>query len=203
MKKVLLSAIVAILMASPAFAVITGSAHDFSGMLPTVTTEICVYCHTPHNADTTVTNAPLWDHTTTTASYTLYSSATLNATMAQPSGISKLCLSCHDNTVAVDSFGVNAGASTISVAVPGTTANLGTNLGDDHPVGFLYDSALASADGGLNDPGTTTAVSDLLFAGQMECASCHDVHNNGPATASALLRVDNAGSALCLTCHAK
>ena len=203
MKKVLLAVALVALMAGTSFANIGGSAHDFSTLLPAVTDEICIYCHTPHNADTIVTDAPLWDHVTTTATYTLYSSSTLNATMNQPSGISKLCLSCHDNTVAVDSFGTNVGASTISTFGTGT-ANLGPNgLSDDHPVGFTYDTTLAGNDGGLNDPATDAAVAALLFGSQMECASCHDVHNQGPVGALSLLRIDNAGSALCTTCHIK
>lgn len=209
MKKVLLIAAAVALMASPAFALIANSAHDFTSLYAS-TTEICVYCHTPHNADLSVTDAPLWNHTLTTASYTVYSSSTLDATVGQPSGISKLCLSCHDDSVALDAYGTNAGTTTISVAKPGTTANIGGDadkLANDHPVGFLYDTGLATSDGGLFDPATkTTALggtisADLLFSGQLECASCHDVHN-GAGNAS-LLRIANGGSALCLTCHNK
>lgn len=39
---------------------IEGSKDDFSGS--GWTTEICEPCHTPHNADTTVIDAPLWNH---------------------------------------------------------------------------------------------------------------------------------------------
>lgn len=39
----------------------------------------------------------------------------------------------------------------------------------------------------------------------IECASCHEPHGNSPASvnasANAYLRFDNAGSALCATCH--
>jgi len=35
----------------------------------------------------------------------------------------------------------------------------------------------------------------------VECSSCHDVHNG--TGFGALLKVDNAGSQLCLTCHTK
>ena len=41
----------------------------------------------------------------------------------------------------------------------------------------------------------------MLFAGQMECSSCHDVHDELGNTA--LLRKSNTQSALCLTCHDK
>jgi predicted CXXCH cytochrome family protein len=181
---------------------ITGSLHDFSG-LGWSGGEICIVCHTPHNADTTVPDAPLWNHEVTVAVYTLYTSATLDAgPMAQPSGVSKLCLSCHDGTVAEDSFGGAVGTTFVS-----GSALVGTDLSNDHPISFTYDDTLAGNDGGLFPPSSTgtalggTIDGDLLFAGLMECGSCHDVHNadGNPS----LLRIDNAGSTLCLTCHDK
>ena len=75
--------------------VIAGTAHDFS-LQGYSGGQICIACHTPHGGNTTVTDAPLWNHAVTTATYTLYSSSTLNAgPLTQPSGVSKLCLSCH------------------------------------------------------------------------------------------------------------
>ena len=44
---------------------IVGSAHDFSDDSWNTTGQICLVCHTPHNADVTVNNAPLWNHETT------------------------------------------------------------------------------------------------------------------------------------------
>jgi predicted CXXCH cytochrome family protein len=184
-----------------AFAVITDSAHDLSGQ--TYTTEICNVCHTPHNGDTTVTTAPLWDHTETTASFTIYSSTTLNASVGAPSGVSKLCLSCHDGSVAIDAFGGNATPTTNMTGA----ALVGTDLKNDHPISFTYNTALANDDGGLWDPSAvdsgpdSTIDADLLFAGQLECASCHDVHNE--TGLPNLLQVTNVDSELCLTCHNK
>ncbi|RMD81165.1 MAG: cytochrome C [Candidatus Dadabacteria bacterium] len=184
---------------------IVGSAHDFSSY-GWSNGEICVPCHTPHNADTSVAQAPLWNHEVTTATYTVYSNAaTLDATVGQPNGISKLCLSCHDGTVAVDAFGGAAGNTFISSIDP--DADFGTDLSDDHPISFTYDTALANADGELFDPATTnsglggTIQDDMLFSDQLECASCHDVHN--VAGNPYLLVKDNTASALCLTCHDK
>lgn len=180
---------------------ITGSDHDFSGS-GWSGGQICLPCHTPHNADITVADAPLWNHDVTTATFTVYTSATLDAAVGQPDGTSKLCLSCHDGTVAIDSFGGNTGSNMIG----GGGDNLGTNLSDDHPISFIYDTALAGTDGSLHDPSTATSSlgstidADLLFAGSMECASCHDVHN-GPGTTGALLRITDSSSTLCLTCH--
>ena len=81
-------------------------------------------------------------------------------------------------------------------------ALLGINLTTHHPISFQYNTALASTDGTLKDPSATPAVAAMLFAGNLECASCHDAHNNGP-TGTKLLRATNAASALCLTCHIK
>jgi len=192
------------------YAQISGSKHDFSSATwnTTVGKEICVVCHTPHNANTSVANAPLWNHAiSAVASYTLYSNAaTMNSVVGQPDGSSKLCLSCHDGTVALENFGgVTTGSNTIS-----GTALVGTDLSNDHPISMTYDAALATTDGGLFNPTTklsgiggvtATINSSMLFAGKMQCASCHDVHNSG--NLAGLLLKSNAGSALCLTCHNK
>ncbi len=183
---------------------IVGSAHDFSSETWNTSGEICIVCHTPHNADNTVTDAPLWNHQTTTATFTLYTSATLDATdLGQPSGNSKLCLSCHDGTVAVDNFG---GTTNGGDFVSGSKL-IGTDLSNDHPISFTYDATLATADGGLFDPAVQNSGlggsidADLLFNGKLQCASCHDVHNGSGL--DNLLVKSNAASALCLTCHNK
>lgn len=190
-------------LSSLTFAQISGTDHDFSAN-GWSGGEICIVCHTPHNADVTVAEAPLWNHDVTTATFTIYSSATLDATdLAQPDAASKLCLSCHDGTVAVDSYGGNTGTTFVN-----GNELIGTDLSDDHPVTFTYDDALATTDGGLHAPSTAlsglggTIQNDLLFNNSLECASCHDVHN-GAGTGTSLLRLSNAGSAFCLTCHDK
>ena len=202
-----------LLAAMPALAgTITGSAHDFTASAWSGG-RICVACHDSHKTDTTNTAAPLWNHANSTATYTLYSSPTLNATLAQPGGGSKLCLSCHDGTVAVNSFGGVTGTTMIS-----TANNIGTNLKASHPIGFTYDTALATADGSLFDPSTKTVTigsgtqtrtgtvnAMLLYSGKMECDSCHDVHNTFTVggLGTGLVKVDPAGSKICLTCHNK
>lgn len=189
---------------------IANSAHDFSNK-GWSGGEICVACHTPHNSDTTVAEAPLWNHELTVATFTPYSRSTLDSTVGQPDGTSKLCLSCHDGTVALDSFGGNTGGSTI-----GGGKNLGTDLTDDHPISMTFDSALATADGSLFDPSTQTATIGtgtqsktgtlavvMLSAGKVQCTSCHDVHNTTTISGTKLLKITDAGSALCLACHNK
>lgn len=196
----LTACLLAMAIGSPVAAQISSSAHNFSTAAWNPGGELCVVCHTPHNADGTVVGSPLWNHELTTSTFTLYSSSTLDGgPLAQPSGQSLLCLSCHDGTVALDNFGGTTTGNQLMDSVNVDT-NVGTDLSNDHPVSFAYDAALFAADGELVDP-SETAVADLLFSGNLECASCHDVHNSTGLTS--LLRVDNAGSGLCFTCHAK
>jgi predicted CXXCH cytochrome family protein len=170
-------------------------------------------CHTPHNALDELA-APLWNHEVTGVStYTLYDSTTLDATINPPSGVSKLCLSCHDGTVAVDNYGGEAaGTVFMGAGALSDTAAFGSDLSNDHPISFTYNDALATTDGGLATPttdpsgitGGTTIDADLLFAGSLECASCHDVHDAAAAGVGGHLLVKpNTDSDLCLTCHEK
>lgn len=185
-----------LLGAPPGIAQITGTKHDFKAQTWSGG-QICIVCHTPHNALSTL--VPLWNHATTaTASFTLYASNTLNATPGQPGGVSKACLSCHDGTVALANFGGATGGATFVTG----SANLGTDLSNDHPFSFTYDGPLASADGGLVTPaGLSSVVPGIpLYTGKLECASCHNVHSNMNAP---FLRASNSGSALCLKCHIK
>ena len=184
---------------------ISGSAHDFSGETWSQG-QICNVCHTTHNS--ALADAPLWNHEITgVTNYTLYTSSTFDddggTTILQPTSNSKLCLSCHDGTVALENFGGNTGGTTNMSG----SALLGTTLADDHPISFTYDDALATADGELFLPSTATTPlggtidDDLLFSGTIQCASCHDVHNTNMH--DHLLRIDNSASALCLVCHDK
>ena len=61
---------------------IVGSSHDLSGPGDGDTPEVCVYCHSSHQATTATAQDPLWNHTlqTLTTTYGVYASATLDAT---------------------------------------------------------------------------------------------------------------------------
>jgi hypothetical protein len=126
------------------------------------TTEVCVFCHTPHQSNTTA-QAPLWNkQTTATGSYTTYNStnsSTLDGEVLSVGSVSLACLSCHDGTQAMDNI-INAPGSgqldptgggvdglnwtwsaTTRVDATGKllgVAKLGTNLVDDHPIGIAY-----------------------------------------------------------------
>ncbi len=197
-----------LLMARSSSATIKGSAHDFSN-LDFARQRICIFCHTPHGADTTVVGAPLWNHQVTQKVFQVYNSPSLDATVGQPSGVSRLCLSCHDGTVAVDAYGGNPNTPVIFMGLP--LAVGADELSNDHPISFTFDDALAAKDGGLFPPSSTpsslgsTIQDDLLTGGQLECSSCHDVHN-GPEAAAVndnLLVITQVQSQLCLTCHNK
>ena len=125
------------------------------------TAEICVFCHTPHGADTSAT-APLWNKRIPTgATYQVYStvnSTTIDGAVASVGSVSVTCLSCHDGTQAMDNI-INApgsggvladggGLDGRSYTWTGGTVNaagrmtgiaaLGTDLVDDHPIGIEY-----------------------------------------------------------------
>ncbi len=186
---------------------IVGSKHDFSGK-GWGSDDSCAFCHTPHGGMTvTGTNVPLWSHKMTTATYTLYNSATLQYPAQQPRNQSKLCLSCHDGTVAIDSFGAQNGSHFIT-----GKQNLGTVLTNDHPIsipwlhqtmddnanclGCHYDFANG------NYRATYTPMYTESGTIYMECGSCHEPHNKYPANGK-MLRYSMAGSQLCLLCHGK
>lgn len=130
-------------------------------------TRICVFCHTPHNAitDASLINAPLWNHRLSTATYTLKSAGLYNSgvgivgivnlasTPSQPDGESKMCLSCHDGTVAVGDVqseigGIDMVASTCLDAsgrmiVGGSCPQtIGTDLTAKHVVSIPVNQAL-------------------------------------------------------------
>ncbi len=215
----ILVALTATLGVSGANARIFQSHHDFSYNNPSWSEgRICVVCHTPHNAISS-DNAPLWNHEETVAVFTPYKTETLNAQPGQPQGLSKLCLSCHDGMVGVDSYGGKPGGSRWI----NPKFKTGTDLSKHHPISFPYDETLANLDGELHSPDATSGLGgtieeDMLFSGRLECTSCHDVHverneqgcdgchqhNNGAmGTVTLSLRKSNTKSDLCLTCHDK
>jgi predicted CXXCH cytochrome family protein len=163
--------------------------------------EVCIFCHTPHGA---TADAPLWNRYSFGENYQTYDSTTAKATTDQPTGASKLCLSCHDGTVALGL--VRSRPSVIEFAggvvkMPLGRSNLGTDLSDDHPISFVYDTHLAQENGELRDPGTLAGGPVRLDKNRrLQCTACHNAHDN---QFGHFLVKSNLGSALCLTCHEK
>ncbi len=189
----------------------------------TTETQVCVFCHTPHGATQAdqggaSVRAPLWNRTIPAGStYTPYTSASLDANVIQgqldqPGGSSKLCLSCHDGTLALGNVNVLNGQAAQTIAMSGTgaggtmppgagtstgfTRNLGVDLRNDHPISVTFTSQLASRDGELRAldvnqrfPAGTGAVIGVREPG---------VRPRFPLEGTGL---GNAGQVQCGTCH--
>jgi len=208
-----------LLVTSIAFSQISGSPHDLSSFSGTGNNyystnqdQICIFCHTPHFASTTQT--PLWNRTNSAGPFDTYWSTTIDAyTQAntpEVSGVSKLCLSCHDGVTALNSLLYNGSMGAPTMAnndslITGT-ADLddGANgLTNDHPVSFAYADAITGGDGELVASASLPAWA-LDETGKVQCSSCHDVHKYGSDTAhQPFLNYSKQGSALCLQCHVK
>lgn len=175
---------------SDVFASVTGTAHDFSAAKDG--SAACQYCHTPHKA---LSGSVLWNHKLSDRTYEIYWSTSLDAKVGQPTGSSKLCLSCHDGTVALDATVRGRRGGTFMP--PGST-NLGTDLSDDHPVSFVYSSDLSDKDPQIKAPDSLPEECQLDQLNEMQCMTCHDPHHD---TFGNFLVTTNIRSNLCVQCH--
>ncbi len=179
--------------------------------------EICVYCHTPHEGNAAI-EAPLWNRAAPTGPFTMYTSSSIDMTIASsPLGVSLACLSCHDGTIAVDEIinvpnafsGTPGGGDNIADCAgchsgsspPGgfdfSATNMGQDLSNDHPISITYDPG---ADPDFNPAGSVEGAGLPLPSGRVECSSCHEPHS---AQWRPFLQISNANSAMCTTCHIK
>lgn len=179
-----LAAVAVVAGASMAFAVggdsnIKNSKHNipqvFSAATQGTTSQICVYCHTPHNAAKAI---PLWNRNTNIAagSFVLYSSQTMSNSVRKTGfttdSISLFCMSCHDGATMGGSMVINKPKNgsvydaTASDVIASTKANFGGNLSTTHPVNFNLEnrntggSATFSSTGQMRNDGK----SDLVWA---------------------------------------
>jgi len=143
---------------------------------------------------------------------------------------SLLCLSCHDGSIAVNSLlnvglsgnqpnvlenfgsptyiaGTTGGSKRIGGA-PGAENDTG-HLEDDHPISLNYANAVSDQTAhGTNELQTLAYAESQGIAffptggseTNLECSSCHDVHDNSYPP---FLIKSNSGSALCFSCHIK
>ena len=182
-------------------------------------TQVCVFCHTPHKA---LSSAPLWNRSMSSATYQLFTSLTLlspTSPTIQPDGDSRLCLSCHDGTIAVGSV-VNIGGAASTISMSGVTgggelpssspAYMGNDLSGHHPVSIELNSALIvdkntqCIDGvvswkvGIPTGGSLvklqTTDNTYPYGGippvqGVQCTSCHDPHKDPDPPNTAFLRV--------------
>jgi len=118
---------------------VANSKHNLSatGTGPVTTSDddqVCVFCHTPHGA-TIEPGAPLWNRQLSTQTYTTYTSSSLDAEtiagqLQQPAGSSKLCLSCHDGSLAIGAVNVSGGQQNVTFSMSGTGAGGEMPAGD-------------------------------------------------------------------------
>src|SRR5437868_9232460 len=186
-------------------AAIINSRHDFRAassatLHSTSGTDACVFCHTPHNAGGATGNATyLWNHRLSTTQFQAYNSTTLQSTVTTitPQDSSKLCLSCHDGTIALGDTlndGLMEFVQGSSYALPlSSPSNLSDTQGfaNDHP--FAFTPQLSSE---LRTPPPGDAVH--LSGGKVQCTSCHRPHvENLDPTEGKFLVKRNDQSALC------
>ena len=212
----------------------SGSVHDLNQLASILKDDYgrtCSFCHTPHDAQP---DTPLWTRSlaNVNSGWTPYVwSAPGNKDIPQNMdpliGSSRLCMSCHDGSIALDAHGTPMPQSAIIGNVPTK------DMKNTHPIGFSYDDAmnargtmelvdknqhLATALVASNTAGTynqvtrsgNRRVADILFRGYVvTCSSCHDVHNCGNVAPDPghnynyLLWAKEEQSLLCLTCHVK
>ena len=117
----------------------------------TIEQPVCRFCHTPHREGQA---QPLWQASRRSL-YTTYDSSTLVAEVGQPTGVSRLCLACHDGTIALGMSQNKINTASFRGGmdrIPRGPSNLGLDLSDDHPISFVYDSSLAARNGQLAYP---------------------------------------------------
>ncbi|WP_420476999.1 cytochrome c3 family protein [Noviherbaspirillum sp. ST9] len=145
------------------------------------TTQVCVFCHTPHGAASA--EAPLWQRTLATAtSYSTYGSVNASTSMDAEQGagvsvgsISLACLSCHDGTQAMNTMSNTPGSGNLATGkaagdwaangrnTDGKLTGIANLLGDnkslqnDHPIGIRYA-------GGFTYSSSATTVANTAFA---------------------------------------
>jgi predicted CXXCH cytochrome family protein len=202
---------------------IQNSKHDFSAATWS-DKEICKPCHTPHNADVTITGR-LWAHTLSTATYVYHGGTATNdgstrgeagtgsATQSDMDGATRLCLSCHDGTVALDSFmgknGVSDGKfiGDADGQHGAATANLGNgavanDLTNDHPVGY---KAVYDENSGQNAQGTGhyryNPRASVTAAGLKFATSKTPVTAGSTDRTRGAALTGNLPSVSCVTCH--
>jgi hypothetical protein len=214
MKKALVALAIAG-FATAASARIQGSSHDLTpggrgGYAGTISA--CQFCHAPHNVNTGVPGAPLWNRNSVATAFQYYTSNTVSASPSALNANSMTCMSCHDGVSDMgDTFTGShgfGGTATPIDAVGGAYAILGADLRNDHPVSINYVAAANS----LQTVALVRAAGLRLYGAgpSVECGSCHDPHgttafaggdSDGAAGGEAFLRVQR--SAICTECHLK
>ena len=168
-------------------------------------TRVCVFCNGSHN---TSKEGPLWNHeTTVTGKFKTYSRETMTGRPSQPTGATKLCLSCHDGTIAVGAIKGLPRPLPMQNTDPGGTipssrkSRIGTDLSGTHPVSVEYGQEAAMNVGHLKwppDDSEKEVGPDAL--GQVQCTACHDPHDDSKSDKYPFWQKATFGD-VCNTCH--
>jgi predicted CXXCH cytochrome family protein len=162
----------------------------------------CLYCHAPHGGMPSPT--PLFNQQLSVQTYSMYTSSTYHQTGVQPllGNSSKLCLSCHDGTVAPGqtvAFGTVMMGGSMKA-----TSKFGSDLKSSHPFSMnvpLVDSPEISALL-FGAPPKTLDPAVNLVNGSVECTTCHQPHfQNIDKIVSQFLVRESSNGSLCLACH--
>jgi hypothetical protein len=132
----------------------------------------CSPCHVTHETDYTE-GVPLWSGAQSGETFIMYDDGDaptqiVSVIADQPTGGTKLCLSCHDGI----------GSAYIGRHDAGTHSNMGTDLRHTHPVSFPYAPAATALPGEYVHP-DDVPQGYLDRIGDVQCSSCHDVHLDG------------------------
>ncbi len=198
MKKLLLTtALLATAASAAGPGGVVGSKHDLSASGPGPYRAVsekdpCIFCHVAHRG-VRLSNRP-----DIGSGHHPYESTTMTARAGPPTGASRICLSCHDGTIApgharTRKIAMRTGDAPIA---PERRSNLGTDLRGSHPISFR-----PIAGRRVVLPAPQDAVK-LDKNGEVQCTSCHDPHAEwrDPDVGRFLVK-PSGGSALCLSCH--
>ena len=151
--------------------------------------EVCVYCHTPHGANTNVT-APLWNRNIPVTTYTTYDqlgTSSINQAYNQPGAASLSCLSCHDGQQAVDAIINMPGSGQYSAAANPTTwdpvkAGYPVNYKSAQHRTLVQCMACHASDGGPVGVGVGVATDFAVFVIGTDLTNDHPVGVTYPTT---------------------
>jgi hypothetical protein len=229
--RILAVAAIASMSASYAFAGgaagtgINGTFHDISylgnagqGFNADQYQRVCVFCHTPHNAQSTSGTgvvAPLWNHAITTQNmgtqpYQWAAPANLPISFNTTDyliGPSRLCESCHDGSLAADAHGGVGTGNNGTHVLSGNNAI--TDLSVTHPIGFLYADAVTNRNttGGIQevaDPSSFYLRSVPITSGGASAMNTQPAQRAATGFTYGTKRISDtlySGYMTCASCH--
>ncbi len=173
--------------------------------------QVCVFCHTPHAARK---EAPLWNRADSGRTYITYWSPTLDAYGQgggpEVDGSSRLCLSCHDGTVALGDvlqggpIQMQPGAERIQPK----GGLSGVDLSGSHPISFQVTDSLIARNNAKDMPlkplSAIKADRDVTLDSndKVQCTTCHDAHSNKNDQSSGVpFYRKPTWEGVCLVCH--